>query len=88
MQPTAQQKWEYSEKTIALNWKEPRLGAKVVVAARGLEPRRLAAQDPKSCVSANFTKRPECGTDLQGQRFYKFNQFAVFLLSPYFRRNQ
>jgi hypothetical protein len=29
------------------------------VAARGLEPRRLSAQDPKSCVSANFTKRPE-----------------------------
>ena len=28
------------------------------VAARGLEPRRLAEQDPKSCVSANFTKRP------------------------------
>lgn len=31
------------------------------VATRGLEPRRLAAQDPKSCVSANFTKRPSCG---------------------------
>ncbi len=30
----------------------------LTVAARGLEPRRLAAQDPKSCVSANFTKRP------------------------------
>ncbi len=28
------------------------------VATRGVEPRRLAAQDPKSCVSANFTKRP------------------------------
>ena len=28
------------------------------VAARGFEPRRLSAQDPKSCVSANFTKRP------------------------------
>src|SRR5436190_18238839 len=28
------------------------------MAARGLEPRRLSAQDPKSCVSANFTKRP------------------------------
>ena len=33
-----------------------RLGKRV--AARGLEPRRLSAQDPKSCVSANFTKRP------------------------------
>jgi hypothetical protein len=32
-----------------------------VVAARGVEPRRLSAQDPKSCVSANFTKRPERG---------------------------
>lgn len=28
------------------------------VAAIGVEPIRLAAQDPKSCVSANFTKRP------------------------------
>ena len=28
------------------------------MAARGVEPRRLSAQDPKSCVSANFTKRP------------------------------
>lgn len=29
------------------------------VVARGVEPRRLSAQDPKSCVSANFTKRPD-----------------------------
>ncbi len=28
------------------------------VAARGVEPRRLSAPDPKSGVSANFTKRP------------------------------
>ena len=28
------------------------------VAARGLEPRRLAAPDPKSGASANFAKRP------------------------------
>jgi hypothetical protein len=26
----------------------------------GLEPPSLAAQDPKSCVSANFTTRPTC----------------------------
>jgi hypothetical protein len=29
-----------------------------LVAARGVEPRRLSAPDPKSGVSANFTKRP------------------------------
>jgi hypothetical protein len=28
------------------------------MAARGVEPRRLAAPDPKSGVYANFTKRP------------------------------
>ena len=28
------------------------------MAARGVEPRRLSAPDPKSGVSANFTKRP------------------------------
>ncbi len=28
------------------------------MAAVGLEPTHLSAQDPKSCVSANFTKRP------------------------------
>ena len=28
------------------------------LAAVGLEPTPLAGQDPKSCVSANFTKRP------------------------------
>ena len=30
----------------------------LLVAARGVEPRRLSAPDPKSGVSANFTKRP------------------------------
>jgi hypothetical protein len=28
------------------------------VGVEGLEPPSLAAQDPKSCVSANFTTRP------------------------------
>lgn len=33
------------------------------MAAPGLEPGPIAGQDPKSCVSANSTKRPEldCG---------------------------
>ncbi len=30
-----------------------------MVGEAGLEPASLAAQDPKSCVSANFTTRPE-----------------------------
>ena len=29
-----------------------------MVGEAGLEPANLAAQDPKSCVSANFTTRP------------------------------
>jgi hypothetical protein len=34
-------------------------GLRGVVGAVGLEPTSLAAQDPKSCVSANFTTRPQ-----------------------------
>ncbi len=36
----------------------PSLSLHHLVAARGVEPRRLSAPDPKSGVSANFTKRP------------------------------
>jgi integrase len=34
------------------------LSSSKLVVARGVEPRRLSAPDPKSGVSANFTKRP------------------------------
>ena len=37
----------------------PSLSKLKKVAARGVEPRRLSAPDPKSGVSANFTKRPD-----------------------------
>lgn len=30
-----------------------------MVGAEGVEPSRLAAQEPKSCVYANFTTRPK-----------------------------
>ena len=40
----------------------------------GLEPTRLAAQDPKSCVAANYTTGPN-------QFFTKFQSSSFFGLS-------
>src|SRR5262245_54010728 len=41
------------------------------MAARGLEPRPLSGQEPKSCVSANFTKRPVLPSAAGNYRYYQ-----------------
>ena len=49
---------EKSRESTSSVAQSPTLSQAKLVAARGVEPRRLSAPDPKSGVSANFTKRP------------------------------
>lgn len=54
-QPTYKEK--HRELTLSVT-RSPAPSHHKTMAARGVEPRRLSAPDPKSGVSANFTKRP------------------------------
>ncbi len=46
------------------------------MAARGLEPRHLAAPDPKSGVSANSTKRPACEPQFYTTRSFRRERWS------------
>src|SRR5882724_5788988 len=51
-----------------------------MVGATGVEPARIAPQDPKSCVSANSTTRPL----LDYQHFIPVRSAPIFQLHPCF----
>jgi hypothetical protein len=47
----------------------------------GVEPTRLAAQDPKSCLSANSSTPPKSGRFTSSQLLYHCDEYGSSLIS-------